>query len=275
MSCRLLLCVLVALGTSVNARPARIMSLNLCADQLLLALAPERVVSVTWLSHTEGDRALAVLARRIPANHGSAEEVLAAHPDLVVAGRYTTGTTRALLKAAGIPLLELEPVADWEGVRRVTRSVAQVIGAEVVGARLLGDMDASLQQLRARVPAQRWRVLGWDGSGENVPGRDTMFNAIVEAAGAINIGAASQGRRRVDLEQVLALAPQVLLRGAASSSKPALRNNAATHRALRSQPQLRMLTYPEAVFSCGVPAAAQQAQQLAELLAPSRTALAP
>jgi len=41
---------------SAAATPQRVMSLNLCADQLLLALLPEqRIVSLSWLSQTEGD----------------------------------------------------------------------------------------------------------------------------------------------------------------------------------------------------------------------------
>ena len=36
---------------------------------------------------------MADAARLIPANHGLAEEVLGFHPDLVVAGAYTTRAT--------------------------------------------------------------------------------------------------------------------------------------------------------------------------------------
>ena len=98
------------LPTLLWGQPRRVVSLNLCTDQLVMALAqPEHIASVTWLSRSEGDPALRPLARRLPANHGGAEEVLAARPDLVIAGLYTTSTTRRLLQRAGIPLLEVEP----------------------------------------------------------------------------------------------------------------------------------------------------------------------
>ena len=55
------------------AAPQRVMSLNLCADQLLLALLPEqRIASLSWLSQTEGDPYWLTTAQRLPANHGTA-----------------------------------------------------------------------------------------------------------------------------------------------------------------------------------------------------------
>ena len=172
LACRhAVLLLALCCGTSAGvAAPQRVMSLNLCADQLLMALLPEsRLVSITWLSRTEGDPELLALAARLPVNHGSAEEVLQVRPDLVVAGRFTTGTTRALLKRTGVRLLEIEPVADWDGIRRVTREVAAAVGERERGERLLAAMDADLAALAARQAAEPVRVIGWGGAGDDVP----------------------------------------------------------------------------------------------------------
>jgi iron complex transport system substrate-binding protein len=242
------------------------MSLNLCTDQLLMALLPpQRIASITWLSRTEGDPALLPLARRLPINHGSAEEVLAARPDLVLAGRYTTTTTRSLLRRAGIPVLEVDAASDWEGIRRITREVAAALGAESQGEQRLAAMDADLARLARTRPMNPVRVIGWGGTGEDVPGHDTLFNTILETAGGVNLAALDHGPRSFDLEQVLLADPQVVMRGAAYSSKPALRNSVATHRALRTQ-RARMITYPEAVFGCGVPRASRLALDLSATL---------
>lgn len=266
LACRhAVLLLALCCGTSAGvAAPQRVMSLNLCADQLLMALLPEsRLVSITWLSRTEGDPELLALAARLPVNHGSAEEVLQVRPDLVVAGRFTTGTTRALLKRTGVRLLEIEPVADWDGIRRVTREVAAAVGERERGERLLAAMDADLAALAARQAAEPVRVIGWGGAGDDVPGRDTLFNTILETAGGLNVAAQDVAPRTFDVEQVLRLRPQLLLRGAAYGGKPALRNAAALHPALRRQYAGRMLQYPEAVYGCGVPRAAQLALALA------------
>jgi iron complex transport system substrate-binding protein len=257
----------VVLCAPVPAAPLRIVSLNLCTDQLLMALVPaERIASITWLSRTEGDPALLALAQRIAVNHGTAEEVLAARPDLVLAGRYTTGTTRALLRKVGVPLLEVDPVSDWTGIRRVTREVAAAVGASGRGEQLLARMDAQLAQLAQRRHPAPVRAIGWSGAGDDVPGGDTLFNTIVEAAGAVNVAARTAGRRSFDLEQVLQARPQLLLRGAAYGAKPALRSEVANHRVLQALPGLQLLEYPEAVYGCGVPRASSLALQLSDKL---------
>jgi iron complex transport system substrate-binding protein len=241
-----------------------VLSLNLCTDQLLMALLPpQRIVSITWLSRTEGDPTLLQTARQLPVNHGSPEEVLAARPDLVLAGKYTTANTRALLQRVGIPVLEVDPVTDWEGIRRVTLQVAAALGAEGRAHELLDAMDADLAQLALARPAQPVRVIGWGGAGEDVPGRDTLFNTILETAGGINLAALDNGPRSFDIEQVLLADPQVVLRGAAYSGKPSLRNSVATHRVLRERLGAQLVTYPEAVYGCGVPRASQLARELA------------
>jgi len=246
--------------------PRRIVSLNLCVDQLLLQLVPNgRIASLTWLSRTEGDPQLLPLAFAVPVNHGGAEEVLAAHPDLVIAGRFTTGTTRRLLQSAGVPLLEIEPASDWEGIRRTTRQIAEAVHASARGEELIAAMDADLARLHSRQDRAPVRVIGWGGSGDDVPGRDTVFNTILEAAGAINLGARDKGPSSFDIEQVLLSHPQVLMRGATYASSPALRNRIAEHPALRAQ-GYRTLTYPEAVYGCAVPRAASLAVQLAKEL---------
>ena len=244
------------------APPQRVMSLNLCADQLLLALLPpQRIASLTWLSRSEGDPDLLSLARRVPANHGTAEEVLAARPDLVIAGAYTTSATRRLLAGAQTPLLLLQPVQDWDGIRAVTREVAAAVGEVARGEQLLAEMDATLAALAAVRPADPVRVIGWSG-GTDVPGRDTLFDAILTAAGGVNIGAQVSGRSSFDLEQLLAMRPEVLMRGAAYAATPALRNEAAQHRVVRQRYAGAQLRYPEALYGCGVPQSAQAGVQL-------------
>jgi iron complex transport system substrate-binding protein len=251
--------------------PQRVMSLNVCNDQLLmLLLPPDRIASITWLSSLEGDPDLLPLAQRLPLNHGSAEEVLAARPDLVLAGRFTTGTTRALLKRAGIALLEVDPAMDWDGIRRVTREVAARVGAVERGEALIAEMDADLAALASQRPSPPVRVMGWGGASEDVPTRDTLFNTILEAAGGVNV-AARPSRRGYDVEQVLRLAPEVLMRGSAYTGRPALRDAAALHPALRERYAGRILAYPEGIYGCGGPPAARWARELSRSLQAVRT----
>lgn len=269
------LCVLALAAAAAEAprsvaspEPRRIVSLNLCTDQLLMELVePTRIASITWLSRTQGDPAQRALAMRLPVNRGSAEEVLAARPDLVLAGRFTTTTTRALLRRAGVPVLEVDAAQDWQGIRRVTREVAAAAGAQARGEQLLVRMDEALAAAAAIRPAVPLRAIGWSGSAEDVPGADTLFDTILTTAGAVNIAARAQGVRSFDLEQVARARPQVLLRGAAQGRTPALRNSVAAHPVLAGLPGLAVIEYPEGVYACGVPRAAELALELAQQLA--------
>jgi iron complex transport system substrate-binding protein len=259
---RLLILLLLLPALAPAAQPKRVVSLNLCADQLLMALAPpERIASITWLSRSEGDPALLPLARSLPINHGGAEEVLMARPDLVLAGRYTTSTTRSLLRRAGVPLLELDPAQDWVGIRTLTRTVARALGEERRGEALIADMDLRLAALGRTRPDLPVRVIGWGGSGSDVPGRDTLFNTLLETAGGVNVGVLAPRQGGFD-ERVVMTHPQALLRGVSYGATPALRNEAARHRLLRRLYPQGQLTYPEALFGCGVPQAAAAAQAL-------------
>ncbi|MEM9912788.1 MAG: ABC transporter substrate-binding protein, partial [Pseudomonadota bacterium] len=89
----LLLAGCAAAGTDVpgaTQRPMRVMSMNLCTDQLVLALLPpERTASVTWLSRLPGQSLLVEEASQVGVNYALAEEVIDQRPDLVLAGKFT------------------------------------------------------------------------------------------------------------------------------------------------------------------------------------------
>jgi len=259
---------LICTAAAAAGSPLRIVSLNFCTDQLLLALVPpERIASLTWLTRTDGDAQQRALAARLPANRGSAEEVLAARADLVLAGRYTTATTRALLARAGVNMLEVDAAQDWEGIRRITRQVAAAVGEPERGEALLAHMDAELAETAALRVSTPVRAIGWSGANEDVPGADTLFNTIVTTAGAVNLAARPVGRSGFDLEQVLRARPQLLLRGTSYAGERTLRNGVADHPVLRHLPGLVVIEYQEGAWACGVPAAAGHALDLARKLA--------
>ena len=56
-------------------------------------------------------------------------------------------------------------------------------------------MDATLMQLARHPLPQTIRVAGWDGGGA-VPGRGSLFDAILTAAGGVNIAATTSGSIR-------------------------------------------------------------------------------
>ncbi len=106
-----------------------------------------------------------------------------------------------------------------------------------------------------------------------MPGSGTLFDTIVTSAGALNLAASPDGWRSFDIEQVVRARPAVLLRGAATGLGPVLRDSLAAHPVLAALPGLAVIEYPESIYACGVPRAADQALALARQLA--RVAAAP
>ena len=107
----------------------RCASINLCGDQLVLSLAdPEQILTVSWLAADPEESMLWDLASRFPLNYGSAEELLRFDPDVVIAGTYTAGFTRALLKRLGYEIIEVAPETTLEHIEKNMRLVGGAIG---------------------------------------------------------------------------------------------------------------------------------------------------
>jgi iron complex transport system substrate-binding protein len=264
--------LLAAHCAAAAGAPQRVMSLSSCTDDLLLELLPaERITSLSWYARSRANLHWWPQAARIAVNAGSAEEVLAQRPDLVLAGTYTTPATRAILKRTSIPLLEVPPAENFEKIRAVTRTVARALGEGPDGERLIGRMDRILTELHASRPAVPVRVAGW-GEGGSVPGRDTLFDAILTAAGGINIAAGSQGFRSFDLERLVLAKPDVIAYPGSVDETPGRNTELAHHPLLRKAYGDRIVTYTAAPYTCGVVESADAALLLAATL---RAALQP
>jgi iron complex transport system substrate-binding protein len=262
----LLLPLLMAAGSPARASlgPQHVMSLSMCTDDLLLELLPpERIASVTYYSRDPSNSYLWPQAAKVRINAGTIEEVLAEKPDLVLAGTYTTPTARALLKKLHLPLLEVAPAANFDDVRVVTRRVAHALDVDAKGEALIAKMDATLKELAASRPAQVIRVAAW-GEGGSIPGKGTMFDAILTAAGGTNIAAANDNLAYTsfDLEQLVMAHPDVLAYASNITDTPGLNTDLAQHPLILKLYAGRRVTYPSALYSCGIVESADAAVAL-------------
>src|SRR5689334_17763150 len=177
---------LLMLGPAVAAPPQRIMSLKVCTDELLLDLVPpSRIASVTFLSREKAGLKFWPQAANIPINHGSAEEILSTHPDLILTDPFMPPSLRPLLAKTGAKIVEVPPAENFDQIRNVTRMVAKAVGEEARGEVLIAKMDADLAVVKVHRPAKPLTVAGW-GTGGFVPGTGGLFNVMLTAAGARN-----------------------------------------------------------------------------------------
>jgi iron complex transport system substrate-binding protein len=245
-------------------KPQHVMSLNLCTDQLILMMLPkERIASVSFLSRASERPLLTAEAAGVGINFGTLEEVLAAKPDLVIAGTASTPTTRAFLKQAQIPLAEIPLANNFEEIRATTRAVGRAVGEDDKAESLIAKMDMTLAELAASVPSRRFVLAGWGGGGE-VAAKGTLFDSILTVAGGINIAATMRDTRfgPLDFEQLLALRPDIIAFGDATSEQPGLRREQIQHRIVQRLYRNRQIAYPDALFGCGLPQAADAARDL-------------
>lgn len=251
--------LLLLSGQGMAAPPQRIMSLKICTDELLMDLVPpSRIASITFLSREKAALKLWPEAAEIPVNHNSAEEVLATHPDLVLTDTFTTPEMRRVLAQSGAKVVEVPPAESFGQIRAVTRLVGDAVGARPRADALIAKMESTLRGLAATKPSRPIRVMGWGGGGF-VPGRESLFNAVLTAAGGIDIA----GRDGYfDVESLIAARPDVLLYGDDYIDTPSLRMDQNAHPVLLKLYRHRRIVYPAALFNCGVPQSADAAKQL-------------
>ena len=245
-------------GQAIAASAQRIMSLKLCTDELLMDLVPPaRIASISFLSREEAALKQWPEAAQIPVNHNSIEEVLSVHPDVILTDAYESPAMKALLAKTGARIVEVPEAQNFDQIRAVTRSLADVLGARPRAEQLIAQMDKTLAKLAAAKLAHRWRVAGWGGGGY-VPGRDTLFNTLLEAAGGENIAGPHGGY--YDVEALIAARPQVLAFGDDYIDTPSLRQDQNDHPALLKAIGHARVVYPSAQFACGLPRSAEAAK---------------
>lgn len=195
--------ILVAPG-GAEARPLRVLSLDQCADQYVLALAPDADLALSpraddpdaWMRDAAAGR------RRV---RPTLEAAIAFQPDVVV--RYWGGEPRLLsrLEADGVRVLTIDDATDFDGVRADIRAVSEGLGAVDRGEALIARMNATLPVVRVGAAVERPRALYLTAGGFTA-GKGTLIDAILSAAGFAN-AARTPSFAPVSIERMVLVPP--------------------------------------------------------------------
>ena len=254
---------------AVAVAPRRIMSINMCSDLILLMLVPKaRIASVTDLAHPAVAALMPGADAGVATNHGAAEEILRDKPDLILGSAWTGPVVRRLARAVGAKVVDVDEANSFDDIRRVVRSIGDAVGARPRADGLVAAMDRELADLARAAPTRRLRVVAWSGGG-TVPGRGTLTNAIITAAGATNIAATHDDGRysSFGLEELLTARPDLILQGVGSYDQPSLHRDAARHPLIARLYAGRQIDYPDTAYSCGLPQSARAAAELRAAMA--------
>jgi iron complex transport system substrate-binding protein len=238
-------------------KPTRVVSMNLCVDELVLRLADAKnIASVTWLSRSSGNSNVSQLAAQVPINHGLAEEIIPLNPDLIIAGIYTTRTAVALIKRTAVPLMELDVPKSIDGVRKQYLEMAEVLDERSKGESVVADIDARLAKLAAVPAGRRPRTVVLNPNGVTV-GQETLANEIMTRAGLDNIAASLRidNYGQIPLETIVTQNVEVLIVSANRDGPPAMATEVLKHPVIaRISDRMRLVVMPTRMWTCGGPA---------------------
>ncbi len=236
---KMLLLALVVSGLPAVALAARdVVSLNLCTDEALLTLAPQRAEAVSFLARDPSLSVVAAAAAQVPVVRADAETVLALHPALILAGRYGAQAALAALREAGARVAIFGEPRDFAGVRAQWRQIARLLRVPARGAAVLAAMD---QVLRKRSGPRGSAV--WLEPRLVAAGNDTIEGAVLRHAGY-------RPMTHVDgLEALVARAPGLLV-VPAMPRYPSLANAVLAHPVLAAIPRV---TVPARLVACPGP----------------------
>ncbi len=201
-------------GSWVHAEQSkpRVSSINVCADQLILLLAdPEQIVSLSKLATEAAGSYFADQAQTFPQNNGSAEDVLAGSPDLVLAGQFTVSYTPRLLEQLNVRVEKLPIANSLNEAMSNVRFVAQLLGQAERGEQVVTEMLSRLSQF-PEASTDKPSAAVYEANGYTV-GANTMRGEALSLAGwenvAANIGVDTYGS--LSLEALVQLWPDAII----------------------------------------------------------------
>jgi iron complex transport system substrate-binding protein len=229
----------------------RIVSMNVCTDQVLLTLAdPEQLLG---LSRYVRDAWVTGDVSRYPRLSGGAEDVLVLKPDVVVTSAFDKRATKELLKAHGLRLAELAVPRNLMEVKDQLRELGAIAGHPDRAAREITKLDAALARARQAVAAKHYRVLPLSRRGW-VAGSDSFVGSLLAETGLLN----TSGELGFDfggfasLEAIVSAKPDLLLVSQAGDFARDDGQAFLLHPALeRFYPAAKRIVIPERLTECG------------------------
>jgi iron complex transport system substrate-binding protein len=256
----------LAFAWPAEAAPLRIVSLDYCADQYVLALADRGQITALSRGARRDDSYFRDRAAGIRQTRGTLEEVLALRPDLVVRNWGGPWDAEAVYARFGVPVLQVGDATDFIAARSDLVDAAVTIGQPERGAMIVRELDARLARLAA-APAPRASDVMYLSAGGAVAGRGTMIDSLIRAAGGRNVRT-EESWAVLPLERMVQTPPALIALGFFDHGRTSM--NAwlpAHHPALRAAlDRARTIALPAAAISCEAWFAIDAAEAIAAAL---------
>lgn len=237
-------------GAALADAPARVVTMNHCADQYALLIgAPGQVVSVSHIAVDPNLSAMVEEARTVPQNRGGAEEIYRLRPDLVLASAWSNPLAVGMLEDLGIRVERIDGVEQLADIPGRLREVGALLGRAAAAEELAMTVEARLAGLPA-FEGERPEAAFFHAGGYSL-GEGTLADDILTHAGFDNL-ANRVGRTDggyIPVEVLILNRPDLLITSGVypgSSQAEALMD----HPAIADIPRIEST----AVWGCGLPA---------------------
>jgi iron complex transport system substrate-binding protein len=235
-----------ACASGAHAEPRRVVSLDYCADQFVLALADRAQITALSIGSQRDDSYFRGRARDMRQTRGTLEEVLALRPDLVIrnwGGSWDAEQVYGRFDMCLCCKSVIRPTFTAAGAISSTRRKHSATPNAVSHWQPISTRASHVSRHR-----EAMRPVMYLSGGGAVAGRSTMMDAIISAAGGRNIRTEASWQV-LPLERLVQTPPALIALGFFDTSRD--RVNAwspSRHPALR-----RALNATRAPFTCRPP----------------------
>ena len=258
--------LLMGMAPAWAQSPQRVVTVNLCLDQLALRLAaPGQLVGVSYLSHDPRISVLVDEARAVAAVRAQVESILVLKPDLVIFDAASHATAKRLLRMAGVALLEVPWAASLEESENLIVRMAAAMGRQAAGDKLITNMHRQRDALAWKGPPTATAAVL--GANRGTAGKGSLMDELLHLAGFRNLAAelGIEAYGRLPIETVIASRPDFLVFDGAGNASPSHATEFVDNRALRSLlGQARFVSVPMKLTVCAGPENLDAVRLLAE-----------
>jgi iron complex transport system substrate-binding protein len=230
----------------------RIVSMNLCIDQLLWKLVDHRnIVSLSYLSVDSQWSPIASEVRQLHLNHAMAEEIVPLDADLILAGEFDASDAIGLLQKLNQPVERLKTPQSLKDIQQQWLDLGELTGESKVAELFSRQLQNEIQELALLAHQGKHLRVFWYSSNGVVIGKGTLENELMSLAGFHNIAVEKNivGFSPLDLELLLSSKPDALIIEETNDSHYSLAQEFLTHPAL-AQHQMKIIRLPTGFSSC-------------------------
>ncbi|WP_354667609.1 ABC transporter substrate-binding protein [Lentibacter algarum] len=255
-----------AVSGALADAPQRVVSMNLCTDQLAMLLAAKgQLLSVSQISLDSHVSPMAKEAANYRINYGQAEDIFLMQPDLVLAGEYTPRSTVNMLRGLGIRVEIFSITTTLDGVTSQLAKMGALLHREAEAERMITDFEARRAALATDSETPPSAIFYYANGFTS--GRGSMANEVLELAGFSNaaIAAGYDSGRKMPLE-VLALTDPDLVITSTAYPGGSRAEDILQHPAVKALQRGRAATaVTDHDWVCGTPFVMRAAEKLATL----------